>query len=217
MASSSVLGHAFSDQQLLDQALTHRSVGHLNNERLEFLGDALVNLFVAELVYEIHPRADEGEMTRLRAALVNGVALADIARSEEIGERLHLGPGELKAGGFRRDSILADAFEAIVAAIYADAGWVACRQTVRRLFTSRVEAGARTPKDAKTRLQEFLQALNLPLPVYELVATSGDEHARIFDVCCRVDARELSANGTASSRRAAEQLAAQSVLDRLTE
>jgi ribonuclease-3 len=215
VANSTILGHRFADSQLLERALTHRSAGQANNERLEFLGDALVNLFVAELVYEQHPRADEGEMTRLRAALVNGAALAEIARAEEIGDRLLLGPGELKSGGFRRDSILADAFEALIAAIYADAGWVICRDVVRRLFTERVVNGARTPKDAKTRLQEWLQGRNLPLPVYALVGTTGEEHARVFDVTCRVDSFDISADGSGSSRRAAEQIAAERVLDRL--
>jgi ribonuclease-3 len=212
VANNSILGHAFADATLLERALTHRSAGHANNERLEFLGDALVNLFVAELVYERHPRADEGEMTRLRAALVNGAALAEIARAEEIGERLHLGPGELKSGGFRRDSILADAFEALIAAIYADAGWSVCRDLVRRLFAERVAAGAHTPKDAKTRLQELLQGRNLPLPVYELVAASGEDHARVFEVACRVDELGISASGSGTSRRAAEQAAAERVL-----
>ena len=156
MTSNTLLGHPFADPRLLEQALTHRSASHANNERLEFLGDALLNLFVAELVYECHPRADEGAMTRLRAALVNGPALAGIARGEGIGECLHLGPGELKSGGFRRDSILADAFEALLAAVYLDAGWSACRLLVRRLFAERVQAGATTPKDAKTQLQEWL-------------------------------------------------------------
>lgn len=215
MANNVILGHRFADPELLDRALTHRSASHANNERLEFLGDALLNLFVAELVYEQHPRADEGEMTRLRAALVNGAALAEIARAEEIGERLHLGPGELKSGGFRRDSILADAFEALIAAIHTDAGWVVCRDVVRRLFSDRVAAGARTPKDAKTQLQEWLQARNLPLPVYELVATGGEEHARIFEATCHVAESRITTAGSASNRRAAEQIAAERALAEL--
>ena len=215
MARSPILGHAFADARLLEQALTHRSAAAANNERLEFLGDALVNLFVAELVYERHPRADEGEMTRLRAALVNGASLAEIARANEIGDRLNLGPGELKSGGFRRDSILADAFEALIAAIYLDAGWDACRNVVRRLFGERVEAGAGTPKDAKTRLQEWLQARTLALPVYELVATTGEEHARVFDVVCRVAVPGVTAAGRGASRRAAEQVAAEGALARI--
>ena len=134
MSDATALGHRFADATLLERALTHRSAAHANNERLEFLGDALLNLLVAELIYEMHPRASEGDMTRLRAALVNGNALAEMARTLKLGDRLHLGPGELKSGGHRRDSILADAFEAIIAAIYLDGGWTACRELVRSLF-----------------------------------------------------------------------------------
>lgn len=217
MTDGRILGHSFTDQRLLEQALTHRSASHVNNERLEFLGDSLVNLFVAELIFECLPRADEGEMTRLRAALVNGTALAAIARDEELGDRLHLGPGELKSGGFRRESILADAFEAIVAAVYLDAGWNTCRDLVRRLFGERVRGTAHTPKDAKTRLQEFLQARNLPLPVYELVASHGEDHARSFDVTCGAGEPVVTAAGSAGSRRAAEQAAAAQVLEQLEE
>lgn len=215
MSDGRILGHSFADQRLLEQALTHRSASHVNNERLEFLGDALVNLIIAELVYENLPRADEGEMTRLRASLVNGTSLAAIARGEELGDRLHLGPGELKSGGFRRDSILADTFEAVVAAVYLDGGWNACRDLVRRLFAERVEGVAHTPKDAKTRLQEFLQARNLALPVYELVATHGEDHARSFDVTCSAGEPAMVAAGSAPSRRAAEQAAAAQVLEQL--
>jgi len=174
--ASAALGHAFANPELLARALTHRSASLQNNERLEFLGDALINLIVAELIFEDHPRADEGEMTRLRAALVNGSALAAIA------------------------------------AIYQDAGWNACRDIVRRLFAGRSAAGAGTPKDAKTRLQELLQARALPLPVYELVASSGDEHAKTFEVECRVDTLEIRASGSGSTRRGAEQTAAELVL-----
>ena len=209
--ASRALGHAFSTPALLAQALTHRSAGQHNNERLEFLGDALVNLIVAELIYEQHPRADEGEMTRLRAALVNGTALAAIARDAELGDRLHLGPGELKSGGFRRDSILADAFEAVIAAIYLDAGWSSCRDIVRGLFEGRSAAGG-TAKDAKTRLQETLQARALPLPAYELVASRGDEHAKTFDVECRIESLGIRTSGSGSTRRGAEQAAAEQAL-----
>ena len=212
--ASRALGHAFSTPALLAQALTHRSAGQHNNERLEFLGDALVNLIVAELIYEQHPRADEGEMTRLRAALVNGTALAAIARDAELGDRLHLGPGELKSGGFRRDSILADAFEAVIAAIYLDAGWSSCRDIVRGLFESRSAAGG-TAKDAKTRLQETLQARALPLPAYELVASRGDEHAKTFDVECCIESLGIRTSGSGSTRRGAEQAAAEQALTAL--
>lgn len=210
--ASSALGHAFANPALLAQALTHRSAGQYNNERLEFLGDALVNLIVAELIFEQHPRADEGEMTRLRAALVNGSALAVIARDADIGDVLNLGPGELKSGGFRRDSILADAFEAVIAAIYLDAGWSPCRTIVRGLFAERSATGTDTPKDAKTRLQERLQALAMALPVYELVASRGNDHAKTFEVECRVDALGIRGSGAGSTRRGAEQAAAEQVL-----
>jgi len=210
--ASRALGYAFANPALLAQALTHRSAGYHNNERLEFLGDALVNLIVAELIYEQHPRADEGEMTRLRAALVNGTALASIARDAELGDRLNLGPGELKSGGFRRDSILADAFEAVIAAIYLDAGWPACRAIVRALFEGRSATGSGTAKDAKTRLQETLQARALPLPIYELVASHGDEHAKTFDVECRIESLGVRTSGSGSTRRGAEQAAAEQAL-----
>lgn len=215
MATNPILGHAFADAELLKRALTHRSASHLNNERLEFLGDALLNLFVAELIYEQFPRADEGEMTRLRAALVNGASLAEIARAEEFGDRLYLGPGEMKSGGFRRDSILADALEAVIAAIYHDAGWNACRDTVRRHFSTLVADGGNPRKDPKTRLQERLQGSNLPLPAYELVGSSGEEHARVFDAACTIDSLNIVTHGSGSSRRAAEQIAAEHALAEL--
>ena len=212
-----LLGHAFADAQLLEQALTHRSAGRRNNERLEFLGDALVNLIVAELVYETYPRASEGDMTRLRASLVSGTALAELARVEELGEVVHLGPGELKSGGFRRESILADAFEAVVAAIYLDAGWDACRTCVRRLIVARLaQSDAGTTKDPKTSLQELLQGHAIGLPTYELVSSSGEDHAKVFDVACIVESLDLRKLGTGTSRRAAEQEAAERVLTEAT-
>ena len=205
--------YSFNDAALRERALTHRSVGAGNNERLEFFGDALVNVIVAELLYEEFPKADEGELTRLRARLVSEPALAAIARELQLGDALHLGPGELKSGGFRRDSILADAFEALIAAVYLDGGWPACRQVVRNLITPRLaEAATRDDKDAKTRLQEWLQSHGEPLPTYEMIATSGADHARVFDVECRIDSRGLRAEGRGSSRRAAEQIAAAAVL-----
>ena len=214
MASETIaLGHSFSDALLLEQALTHRSAGRRNNERLEFLGDALLNLIVAEHIFERFPKASEGEMTRLRAALVNGSALAELAREEDVGDILKLGPGELKTGGFRRDSILADSFEALIAAIYLDAGWDNCRKHVRRLFASRLEtADFKTSKDPKTTLQELLQANALALPAYDLVSTRGDDHDKEFEVECAISALKLSATGRGSSRRAAEQAAAENIL-----
>ncbi|HTC26357.1 ribonuclease III [Dyella sp.] len=210
------LTYHFSDSSLATLALTHRSAGKPNNERMEFLGDALLGAIVAEMLYETHPKASEGEMSRLRAQLVNGQALAEMARELELGDRLKLGSGELKSGGFRRDSILADAFEALVAAVYLDGGFEACRNTVRGLFADRVTALPRSSKDAKTRLQEWLQAEGWPLPQYELVGTEGEDHARIFDVNCVVmEPMAVTAAGRGSSRRLAEQDAAEMVLSRL--
>jgi len=187
-------------------------VGRANNERLEFLGDALVNLIVAELLYEAHPRASEGELTRLRAQLVNGNALAEVARTLDLGDQLILGQGELKSGGFRRDSILADAFEALIAAVYLDGGWEACRRVVRELIAPRVQQVGGSEKDAKTRLQETLQGEGKPLPVYELVATEGQDHAKTFEVACVLADPPLRVGGHGSSRRAAEQVAAEAAL-----
>lgn len=210
--------HSFRNPDLATLALTHRSAGKPNNERLEFLGDALLGVTVAELLFEAHPNASEGELSRLRAQLVNGQALAVIARELELGDILKLGPGELKSGGYRRDSILADAFEALVAAVYLDDGYDACRQVVRRLFTPRVAEIKRSSKDAKTRLQEWLQGRGLPLPVYELTDSYGEDHAKIFDVSCSIDEPEpIRVEGRGGSRRAAEQDAAEAVLRRLLE
>ncbi|MDQ0007859.1 ribonuclease-3 [Luteibacter jiangsuensis] len=210
--------HSFRNPDLATLALTHRSAGRPNNERLEFLGDALLGVTVAELLFEAHPNASEGELSRLRAQLVNGQALAVIARELELGDILKLGPGELKSGGYRRDSILADAFEALVAAVYLDDGYDACRQVVRRLFMPRVAEIKRSSKDAKTRLQEWLQGRGMPLPVYELTDSYGEDHAKIFDVSCSIDEPEpIRVEGRGGSRRAAEQDAAEAVLRRLLE
>jgi ribonuclease-3 len=210
--------HSFRNPDLANLALTHRSAGKPNNERLEFLGDALLGATVAELLFEAHPKASEGELSRLRAQLVNGQALAVIARELELGDVLKLGPGELKSGGFRRDSILADAFEALVAAVYLDDGYDACRQVVRRLFTPRVAEIKRSSKDAKTRLQEWLQGKGLALPVYELTGSYGEDHAKVFDVSCSIDEPEsIRVEGRGGSRRAAEQDAAEAILRRLLE
>jgi len=210
--------HSFRNPDLAHLALTHRSAGKPNNERLEFLGDALLGVMVAELLFEAHPNASEGELSRLRAQLVNGQALAVIARELELGDKLKLGPGELKSGGFRRDSILADAFEALIAAVYLDDGYDACRQVVRRLFTPRVAEIKRSSKDAKTRLQEWLQGRGLALPVYELIDSYGEDHAKIFDVSCAIEEPEpLRVDGRGGSRRSAEQDAAEAVLRRLLE
>ncbi|MFC4765038.1 ribonuclease III [Dyella koreensis] len=210
------LTYRFRDPALAQLALTHRSAGKPNNERLEFLGDALLGVVVAELLYEAHPHASEGELSRLRAQLVNGQTLAVIARELELGDELKLGSGELKSGGFRRDSILADAFEALLAAIYLDSDFATCREAVRELFAERVAAIPRSSKDAKTRLQEWLQARGWPLPNYELKDSYGEDHAKTFDVSCAIiEPQPISAEGRGSSRRAAEQDAAEAVLRQL--
>lgn len=209
------IGHPFVDPGLLAQALTHRSAGAPHNERLEFLGDALVNLFAAEALYTRWPRADEGALTRARAELVRESALAPIGRALELGERLTLGPGEMKSGGHRRDSILADAVEAVVAAIYLDAGFEACRAVVLPWFTAAMDAlppPHKVGKDAKTRLQEWLQGRQKPLPVYELIAENGEDHAKTFRVSCTLAAPALVTEGEGNSRRSAEQAAAEAAL-----
>jgi ribonuclease-3 len=207
--------HRFADDALLRQALTHRSAGNPHNERLEFLGDALLNLIVAEQLYARWPNADEGAMTRARAELVRESTLARIARELGVGERLTLGPGEMKSGGHRRDSILADAVEAVIAACYLDAGFDACRALVLAWYQPLLEAlppPNRVGKDPKTRLQEWLQARGWPLPAYALLAERGDEHDRIFQVRCTLAQPALSAEGEGTSRRAAEQSAAEAIL-----
>ncbi len=209
--------HAFSDQGLLRQALTHRSAGPRHNERLEFLGDALVNLFVADALYQRWPKADEGALTRARAELVRESALAGLARDMRFGEHLLLGPGEMKSGGHRRDSILADTLEAIVAAIYLDAGYAACRDVVLPWFQPGIEAlpSGKVDKDAKTRVQEWLQARQLSLPDYELIETMGEEHERSFRIRAGTSAPALQAEGVGGSRRTAEQQAAAALLEQL--
>ena len=208
-------GHVFADPALLAQALTHRSAGSPHNERLEFLGDALVNQFIAEALYRHWPRADEGALTRARAELVRESALAGIARTLDLGAHLVLGPGEMKTGGHRRDSILADALEALIAAVYLDAGFDACRAVVLPWFAPLIAAlppANKVGKDAKTRLQEWLQARQHPLPVYALLHEGGEDHARIFRVSCTLSVPALRTEGEGSSRRAAEQQAAEAAL-----
>jgi ribonuclease-3 len=212
------LKYRFRDPALAELALTHRSIGKPNNERLEFLGDALLGAVIAELLYEVHPKSNEGELSRLRAQLVNGQELAMVAREMALGDDLKLGPGELKSGGFRRDSILADAFEALVAAVYLDGGFDACRTTVRELFGERIAALRRSSKDAKTRLQEYLQAGGWPLPNYQLTDSHGEDHAKTFDVSCAItEPLPLTTTASGISRRAAEQDAAEIVLNQLLE
>lgn len=207
-------GHRFQNPELLRQALRHRSAGAAHNERMEFLGDALVNLIVAEALHLRWPKADEGALTRARASLVRESALASIARTLGLGEKIELGPGEMKSGGHRRDSILADALEALVAAIHLDAGFETCRQVVLPWFEAMLAdlPAGKIEKDPKTRLQEWLQARQLARPEYALVETLGEEHARVFRVRCKVDEPPASAEAEGNSLRAAEQAAAERVL-----
>jgi ribonuclease-3 len=209
------LGYTFAEPQLLRQALTHRSAGSRNNERLEFLGDAILGCVIAEELYGRYPRAREGELSRLRATLVRRESLAEIALVLELGSYLKLGSGERKSGGHQRDSILADALEALFGAIYLDSGFRATRSCILALFADKLESlsGAASLKDAKTRLQEHLQALRKPLPEYTVTDISGEAHAQSFRVACAVPDIDVEPSlGEGSSRRQAEQVAAARML-----
>ena len=203
------LAYQFKNTQLLKQALTHRSFGVDNNERLEFLGDALLDLIVGESLFNQHPGADEGSLSRLRSSIVNKSALAGIGREWNLGEHVLLGAGELKSGGRSRDSILADTVEAVVAAVYLDGGLAACRKLVDAWTLEFVRnPEARQTKDAKTRLQEKMQASGHGLPDYQVLAIEGEAHAQSFLVECRVEGLERVHRGRGRSKRAAEQQAA---------
>jgi ribonuclease-3 len=210
-------GYVFAQPALCHAAVTHRSAGSDHNERLEFLGDSILNCGVARMLYDAHPEADEGALSRLRATLVSGETLAQIAGELGLGEHLLLGPGELKTGGFRRASILADGLEAILGAIFLDSGFDAAVAVVARIMGPRMAdlPAADTLKDPKTRLQEALQANGLALPVYTLTAAAGDPHMQSFTVTCEVPVLGVSAVGEGGSRRRAEQLAAAKLLELL--
>jgi len=213
------LGYNFLDPLLLQQALTHRSHGATNNERLEFLGDAVLGMIVSNMLYQQFRDVSEGDLSRLRAALVNGEALASMAREFGFGEHLRLGSGELKTGGVDRDSILAGAFEAIIGAIQRDGGSDSCRENVERWFAPRMDklslVDHHRHKDSKSRLQEYMQGRGEPLPIYELVGVSGEGHAQQFEVRCCVKGLHGEHLGCASSRRKAEQAAASVALEAL--
>jgi len=211
------LGYEPRDRALFVMALTHRSAEGANNERLEFLGDSVLNLLLSERLYREFPGASEGDLSRLRARLVSEEPLAEIAQSMQLGELLLLGTGELKTGGFRRQSILADAFEALCGALYLDGGLETVRTRIGPMFEARIAAlpEPSTLKDAKTRLQEHLQANGQPLPVYSVKRTTGEPHAQTFMVSCAVPHAGIETEGEGGSRRRAEQAAAQAALQAL--
>jgi ribonuclease-3 len=210
------LGHSFHDEHLLEIALTHRSMGRENNERLEFLGDAILALIVSAELYYRHPQASEGDLSRLRASVVNGDVLSEIARDLNISAYLRLGPGERKSGGEMRASILTDTLEAIVGAIYIDAGLEVSKHCIFQWYGERVIdwAQLQSRKDSKSQLQEWLQARQLPLPDYR-VTVSGQAHAQTFTVTCQVSGLPYTATGMGSTRRRAEQEAATRFLEQL--
>ena len=212
------LGYHFADEGLLELALTHRSASSRNNERLEFLGDAVLGLVVAAAVFKRRPAAGEGLLSRIRSRLVRGETLAELARELGLGELVRLGGGEARSGGHQRTSVLANALEAVLGAIYLDGGMAAAEAVVLKLYAGRLaelpDEDALT--DPKTRLQEWLQGRALPLPEYVLVDTRGEEHDKVFDVLCRLASPQIEAVADGSSRRQAEQRAAVRVLEQLT-
>lgn len=211
------LDYRFTRPELLDQALTHRSASSTNNERFEFLGDALLGFVVAEALFIQHEQADEGQLSRLRAGLVKQESLAELARSLGLGDCLNLGAGEVRSGGASRDSILADAMEAVFAAVYLDGGVAVVRDLILRLYATRLQSIAieRSVKDPKTTLQELLQARGLTLPEYTILEICGAPHEQYFCVCCRVPGYSITTEGKGGSRRRAEQQAAQFMLEQL--
>jgi len=211
------LGHEYKDISFLQHALTHRSMGAINNERLEFLGDSLVNFMIADALFHQFNKLAEGDMSRVRAHLVKGDTLAIIGREYNLSDYLVLGPGELKSGGFRRDSIIADSVEAIIASVYEDAGLDACRALVGRFYEKRLQEldPKKVGKDPKTRLQEYLQSQNSALPEYTIISVNGAAHAQEFTVSCFVGKLNSKFEAIAASRRKAEQKAAEIALEAL--
>ncbi|ODU68954.1 MAG: ribonuclease III [Lautropia sp. SCN 66-9] len=209
------LGHRFSDAGLLRQALTHRSHSQPNNERLEFLGDSVLNCVVAAMLYQHFGKLDEGDLSRVRANLVKQQSLYEIAQRIGLSQHLLLGEGELKSGGFRRPSILGDTLEALVGAVFLDAGFEAAQSVIRALYEPVLKSvdPKTLGKDAKTLLQEYLQGKKLPLPVYSVVATHGAAHSQVFEVECAIPKLQIQVLGSGASRRAAEQAAARGALD----
>ena len=211
------LGHVFARPELLREALTHRSYGSPNNERLEYLGDAILNCSTAILLFEQFPKLPEGDLSRLRANLVNKQVLFELAQPLGLGDILRLGEGELKSGGHQRPSILADALEAVIGAVYLDGGFPAAQRLVQRLLAEKLAAidPEHLGKDAKTMLQEYLQGKRMALPKYSLIETRGDAHEQTFQIECAVADLNLRAQAEGLSRRVAEQLAAALVLEQI--
>ncbi len=209
------LGYHFNNGELLEQALTHRSASSQHNERLEYLGDAVLGVVIAEALYQQFPEHDEGDLSRMRATLVRGQTLAELAKGFQLGEVIRLGPGEMKSGGHRRESILADAVEAIIGAVFLDAGIAQAKTLVLAWYAERLTSISPVAlKDPKTRLQEFLQGRRLPLPQYEVEEVKGQAHNQTFTVSCQVQERaKIMAKG--SSRRKAEQAAAEMIIESL--
>jgi len=212
------LQYRFQDASLLQQALTHRSASNRNNERLEFLGDAVLDFVVSEVLYEVRPEASEGDLSKLRASLVKDESLAELALQLGLGEHLILGTGERKTGGHRRESILADALEAIFGAVFLDNGFQAAKELINRVYEERYRdlPNVGDLRDPKTRLQEWLQARKMALPDYELANVSGQDHKRRFSVTCTVIEESAVTNGESTTRRKAEQKAARKMIELLT-
>ncbi len=207
--------YQFKDARFLKLALTHRSKGSQHNERLEFLGDSIINCIIAEALYLQFPEATEGELSRWRAVLVNRDSLGDLARQFELGTYLYLGPGELKSGGGQRQSILSCAMEAIVGAMYLDGGFELTRETVLQWYRALLYSlsSAASHKDPKTLLQEYLQAKHLPLPLYQIEKIEGAAHKQIFIISCTIEGFHQKTQGRGTSRRRAEQAAAEAMLE----
>ncbi len=217
-ALSKKLGYAFKQPKLLQQALTHRSYSAEHNERLEFLGDAILGCIIAKHLYSNYPQLSEGELSRLRSNLVREETLAKLAQQIDLGSHLKLGEGELKSGGVSRPSILADALEALFGAVLLDSGFAASEQTVLNLYLPYLEVMdvQNLGKDAKTLLQEYLQGKHMPLPNYNVIAMQGEAHAQSFEVECAIPSLKISAQGSGTTRRNAEQQAAQAAYQLLT-
>lgn len=210
------LNYNFQKKAFLQQALTHCSAGEKNYERLEFLGDSILNLVISNALYHLYPQRPEGQLSRLRAFLVNGDMLADIASEIDLGDYLLLGQGELKSGGFRRRSILADAMEAVFAAIFLDSDFAQAEKVILFLYQNRLnDTTLDAAKDAKTQLQEYLQAQKYPLPKYSVKKIIGEEHEQIFQIVCHLATLQLSTEGQGETRRKAEQAAAKLMLEQL--